>query len=132
MSDDSDTGTKAPKAQIVTAPECRDIFVDGVIGAMIRDGVVRINLVNTRYNVDGSAVEHAVVARMVMSRSGVRNLHAALGKLMGRLTRAGDQVEEPPVADPVDSAADRAAKTSRAKTAAGAKTSAPKRSRTKK
>ena len=131
MSDDSESGTKAPKAQIVTAPACRDIFVDGVIGAMIRDGVVRINLVNTRYNVDGSAVEHAVVARMVMSRSGVRNLHAALGKLMGRLTRAGDQLEEAPYADPVDAVADRAAKTGRAK-AAAAKPAASERSRTKK
>lgn len=77
-------------AHIVIAPECQDIFVDGVIGAMVRDGVVRINLVNTRFNIDGSQVEHAVVARMIMSRSGVRNLHAALEKLMGRLTRSGD------------------------------------------
>ena len=93
MSDTTSTENPISKAQITTAPECRDIFVDGVVGAMVRDGVVRINLVNTRYNFDGSAVEHAVVARMVMSRSGVRNLHAALERLMGRLSRSTDRGE---------------------------------------
>jgi hypothetical protein len=91
MSESQTPDGPTQNATITTAPECRDIFVDGVVGAMVRDGVVRVNLVNTRYNFDGSAVEHAVVARMVMSRSGVRNLHAALEKLMGRLTRADDR-----------------------------------------
>lgn len=92
MSDTSNTsgGQTAQQPNIVIAPECQDIFVDGVIGAMVRDGVVRINLVNTRFNIDGSQVEHAVVSRMIMSRSGVRNLHAALEQLMGRLTRSAD------------------------------------------
>jgi len=94
MSDTSNTTTGGQAAgqqpNIVIAPECQDIFVDGVIGAMVRDGVVRINLVNTRFNIDGSQVEHAVVSRMIMSRSGVRNLHAALEQLMGRLTRSAD------------------------------------------
>ncbi|MBO6562317.1 MAG: hypothetical protein JJ959_17360 [Nisaea sp.] len=93
MSDTSNTsggGKGGQQPNIVIAPECQDIFVDGVIGAMVRDGVVRINLVNTRFNIDGSQVEHAVVSRMIMSRSGVRNLHAALEQLMGRLTRSAD------------------------------------------
>ena len=34
--------------KIVVDPHCSDIFIDGVIGATVRDGIVRMNLVNIR------------------------------------------------------------------------------------
>lgn len=76
---------------IVIDPDCRDVFVDGVIGATVRDGIVRLNLVNIRPTSDGGDQEHAVVARLILSRSAVRNLHSALDQLMGRLTRGGER-----------------------------------------
>lgn len=77
--------------EIVVDADCRDIFVDGVVGAAVRDGIVRMNLVNIRSAHDGSGQEHAVVARLILSRSAVRNLHNALGQLMGRLYRREDR-----------------------------------------
>lgn len=56
---------------------------------MVRDGVVRLNLVNTRYDFHGAAVEHAVVARLIMSRSGARNLQTALSQLASRMPQDG-------------------------------------------
>lgn len=91
MADEDKVEHVSTEANVTTAMECKDIFVDGVVGAMVRDGVVRINLVNTRYNVDGTDIEHAVVARLIMSRSGVRNLHSALESVLGKLTRSGER-----------------------------------------
>ncbi|MBT5266846.1 MAG: hypothetical protein HOL85_18560 [Rhodospirillaceae bacterium] len=91
MSETDQSGGESKAAHVSTATDCTDLFVDGVMGAMVRDGVVRMNLVNTRYNVEGTDVEHAVVARMIMSRSGVRNLHSALESIMSKLTRSGDR-----------------------------------------
>ncbi|MBT5266489.1 MAG: hypothetical protein HOL85_16760 [Rhodospirillaceae bacterium] len=82
---------KPGKDKLAIDVACPDIFVDGVVGAMVRDGVVRINLVNTRFDAHDGAAEHAMVARMFMSRSGVHNLHAALEKVLGQLQRSGDR-----------------------------------------
>lgn len=92
MVNEQDQPTSAPEGvTIVVDPDCHDVFVDGVIGATVRDGIVRLNLVNIRPTSDGSDQEHAVVTRLILSRSAVRNLHSALGQLMGRLTRNGDR-----------------------------------------
>ncbi|NQW10458.1 MAG: hypothetical protein HQ481_11330 [Alphaproteobacteria bacterium] len=97
---EQDQPTNTPEGvTIVIDPDCRDVFVDGVIGATVRDGIVRLNLVNIRPSLDGSDQEHAVVSRLILSRSAVRNLHNALGQVMGRLTRDGDRAR-PPEAGP--------------------------------
>ncbi|MDA1311054.1 MAG: hypothetical protein O2985_15805 [Proteobacteria bacterium] len=89
MSDTQSTEPGGPAVNIVLDADCRDLFVDGVGGAMVRDGVVRLNLVNTRYDFHGAAVEHAVVARLIMSRSGARNLQTALSQLASRMPQDG-------------------------------------------
>lgn len=81
----------ASDIKIVVDPNCTEIFVDGVIGATVRDGIVRMNLVNMRSTADGQAQEHAVVGRLILSRSAVRNLHNALGQVMEGLFRRGDR-----------------------------------------
>ena len=87
MSDQQDPQTNVT---ITVNPDCRDIFVDGVIGATVRDGIVRMNLVNIHTSPDGNELEHAVVGRLILSRSAARNLHNALCQLMGRLYRRED------------------------------------------
>jgi hypothetical protein len=89
MSDTQSTEPGGPAVNTVLDADCRDLFVDGVGGAMVRDGVVRLNLVNTRYDFHGAAVEHAVVARLIMSRSGARNLQTALSQLASRMPQDG-------------------------------------------
>jgi|GEM_PF-719608 len=81
--------------KIVVDPNCTEIFVDGVIGATVRDGIVRMNLVNMRSTPDGQGQEHAVVGRLILSRSAVRNLHNALGQVMEGLFRRGDRGPTP-------------------------------------
>ena len=81
----------AADIKIVVDPDCAEIFVDGVIGATVRDGIVRMNLVNMRSTPDGQGQEHAVVGRLILSRSAVRNLHNALGQVMEGLFRRGDR-----------------------------------------
>ncbi len=83
---------------------------------MVRDGVVRLNLVNTRYDFHGAAVEHAVVARLIMSRSGARNLQTALSQLASRMpqdggtaTASGGVTPAPISATPAESVATRSA-----------------------
>lgn len=80
--------------KIVVDPHCADIFVDGVIGATVRDGIVRMNLVNIRSKPDGREQEHAVVGRLILSRSAARNLHNALGQVMGGLYRREDRTDD--------------------------------------
>jgi len=83
---------------IVLYADCRDLFVDGVGGTMVRDVVVRLNLLNTRYDFPGAAAEHAVVARLIMSRSGTQPTNLALatclqdasGRRHGDRRRLGD------------------------------------------
>jgi hypothetical protein len=96
MSDPQDPQTDV---KITINPDCRDIFVDGVIGATVRDGIVRMNLVNIHASANGNDLEHAVVGRLILSRSAARNLHNALGQLMGRLYRREDEGSRAP-ADP--------------------------------
>lgn len=86
----ADDGGGKGQVTITVNSDCRDIFVDGVIGATVRDGIVRLNLVNIHSSPDGNGLEHAVVARLILSRSAVRNLHNALDQLMGRLYRRED------------------------------------------
>lgn len=87
--------------RIVVDPDCTEIFVDGVIGATVRDGIVRMNLVNMRSTPNGLGQEHAVVGRLILSRSAVRNLHNALGQVMQGLFRREDRAPAPePEADP--------------------------------
>jgi hypothetical protein len=50
MGDTQSTEPGGPAVNIVLDADCRDLFVDGVGGTMVRDGVFRLNLVNTRYN----------------------------------------------------------------------------------
>jgi hypothetical protein len=78
MGDTQSTEPGGPAVNIVLDADCRDLFVDGVGGTMVRDGVFRLNLVNTRYNFPGAAVEHAVVTRLIMSRSGAQPANRAL------------------------------------------------------
>ncbi len=85
--------------RIVVDPQCTEIFVDGVIGATVRDGIVRMNLVNMRSTPDGQHQEHAVVGRLILSRSAVRNLHNALGQVMAGLFRREDRGTPPPAPD---------------------------------
>ena len=100
MSDTQSTDPVVPTVNIVLDADCRDLFVDGVGGAMVRDGVVRLNLVNTRYDFHGAAVEHAVVARLIMSRSGARNLQTALSQLASRMPQDGAGMTATPPAVP--------------------------------
>ena len=39
----SDQQDQQANVNITVNPDCRDIFVDGVIGATVRDGIVRMN-----------------------------------------------------------------------------------------
>lgn len=82
--------------KIVVDPHCSDIFIDGVIGATVRDGIVRMNLVNIRSKPDGREQEHAVVGRLILSRSAARNLHNALGQVMSSLYRREDRAAAAP------------------------------------
>jgi len=66
----------------------------------------------------GAAVEHAVVARLIMSRSGARNLQTALSQLASRMPQDGGTatatagVTPAPIsATPTDSVNERAAHT---------------------
>jgi len=115
MSDAQSSDTDGPSVNIVLDAECRDLFVDGGGGAMVRDGVVRLNLVNTRYDFHGAAVEHAVVARLIMSRSGARNLQTALSQLNSRMPQDSVAVTNagvtPPPAEPGPTAQARASAT---------------------
>ncbi|MEQ8813233.1 MAG: hypothetical protein RLO51_02990 [Thalassobaculum sp.] len=88
---DREAPAAAADIKIVVDPDCAEIFVDGVIGATVRDGIVRMNLVNMRSTPDGQGQEHAVVGRLILSRSAVRNLHNALGQVMEGLFRRGDR-----------------------------------------
>jgi len=87
---DQDQDQSQPSLTVTVANDCPDIFVDGVIGATVRDGIVRMNLVNIHSTPTGEGLEHMVVGRLILSRSAVRNLHNALGQLMGRLYRRED------------------------------------------
>jgi len=91
MSDQERPSGAPSDIKIVVDPQCAEIFVDGVIGATVRDGIVRMNLVNMRSTPDGQAQEHAVVGRLILSRSAARNLHNALGQVMQGLFRRGDR-----------------------------------------
>ncbi len=91
MSDQERPAPAPSDIKIVVDPQCAEIFVDGVIGATVRDGIVRMNLVNMRASADGQGQEHAVVGRLILSRSAVRNLHNALGQVMEGLFRRGDR-----------------------------------------
>jgi hypothetical protein len=91
MSEQDQRASRSAGVTIVVDPHCADIFVDGVVGATVRDGIVRMNLVNIRTTADGSQQEHAVVGRLILSRSAVRNLHTALGQVMTGLSRRDDR-----------------------------------------
>lgn len=91
MSEQDQRASRSAGVTIVVDPHCADIFVDGVVGATVRDGIVRMNLVNIRTRADGSDQEHAVVGRLILSRSAVRNLHTALGQVMSGLSRREDR-----------------------------------------
>lgn len=99
MSDQERPAAPPAEVTVVVDPNCADIFVDGVIGATVRDGIVRMNLVNLRSTPDGRGQEHAVVGRLLLTRSAVRNLHNALGQVMNGLYRREDRRQERP-ADP--------------------------------
>ena len=91
--------------EVVVDPRCTDIFVDGAIGATVRDGIVRMNLVNIRSTPDGRQQEHAVIGRLILSRSAVRNLHKALGQELNGLNRREDRAQTQRTAgDPDESA----------------------------
>jgi len=96
MSDQERPAGPSADITVVMDPNCADIFVDGVIGATVRDGIVRMNLVNIRSTPDGRAQEHAVVGRLLLTRSAVRNLHNALGQVMNGLYRRDDRRQERP------------------------------------
>lgn len=96
MSDQDRPAGPPADITVVVDPNCTDIFVDGVIGATVRDGIVRMNLVNLRSTADGRAQEHAVVGRLLLTRSAVRNLHNALGQVMNGLYRRDDRRQERP------------------------------------
>ena len=123
MSDTQSTEPGGTAVNIVLDADCRDLFVDGVGGAMVRDGVVRLNLVNTRYDFHGAAVEHAVVARLIMSRSGARNLQTALSQLASRMPQDGGGVASaPPAVSPAPTSEDSApARAARARSRSRAK-----------
>lgn len=95
MSDQDRPAGPPSDISIVIDPNCADIFVDGVIGATVRDGIVRMNLVNIRSTSDGREQEHAVVGRLILSRSAARNLHNALGQVMNGLYRREDRGPAP-------------------------------------
>ena len=59
MSDQERPVGQGSDIEVVVDPRCTDIFVDGVIGATVRDGIVRMNLVNIRSTPDGRQQEHA-------------------------------------------------------------------------
>ena len=67
MSDQERRAATPADVTVVMDPNCQDIFVDGVIGATVRDGIVRMNLVNLRSTPDGRSQEHAVVGRLLLT-----------------------------------------------------------------
>ncbi len=95
MSDQERPAGQGSDIAVVVDPRCTDIFVDGVIGATVRDGIVRMNLVNIRSTPDGRQQEHAVIGRLILSRSAVRNLHKALGQVINGLSRREDRGPAP-------------------------------------
>ena len=99
MSDQERPAGQASDIEVVVDPRCTEIFVDGVIGATVRDGIVRMNLVNIRSTPDGREQEHAVVGRLILSRSAVRNLHKALGQVLNGLQRRDDRGQAPKPAE---------------------------------
>ena len=82
----TDTGDLQPTVQHVEP--IREIYIDGIVGGMVKDGVVRLNLFEDIQNFAEDALVRRVVARLVMPVSLVSGMHTMFGDMLRQMESA--------------------------------------------